>query len=68
MTDGERLVWAASYALALERAGDAVAAVRAATSAVSQLREVSHLRDGSGDLVIFGVNERHFVDEIVTAP
>lgn len=68
MTDGERLVWAASYALALERVGDSVAAVRAATSAVTQLREVAVRRVSGGDYVISQVDQRDFVDEMVTAP
>lgn len=68
MTDGERLVWATSYALALERAGDSIAAVRTATSAVTQLREVAVRRVSGGNFAISQVDERDFVDEMVTAP
>jgi hypothetical protein len=68
MTDGERHVWAASYALALERVGDSVAAVRVATSAVAQLREARARRVPGGDYAITQVDERDFVDEMVTAP
>lgn len=68
MTDGERLVWATSYALALVRGDDAVGAVRAATSAVLHLREVVVRRSPEGGYTISQVDERDFVDEIVTAP
>lgn len=68
MTDGERLVWAASYALALERADDPVIAVRSATRAITELREVAMRRDGRGDYTISQIDERDFVDEMVTAP
>lgn len=68
MTDGERLVWAASYALAIARVGDAVVAVRDATSAITQLREVAIRRTSDGTLVISHLDERDFVDEIVNAP
>lgn len=68
MTDGERLVWAASYALALERVGDAIAATRAAAEAVMQLRDASQRKLPGGDLVITQIDERDFLDEIVNAP
>lgn len=68
MTDGERLVWAASYALALERLGDAVAAVSAATHAIVELREAATRRGPGGGFAIAQIDERDFVDEIVTAP
>ncbi len=68
MTDGERLVWAASYALALERLGDAVAAVSAATHAIIELRTAATQRTPSGGYAITQIDERDFVDEIVTAP
>lgn len=68
MTDGERLVWAASYAFALSRVGDSVAAVRAATKAIMQLREASARRTSDGRLTISQIDERDFVDEIVSAP
>lgn len=68
MTDGERLVWAASYALALERAGDSMTAVRTATRAIIDLREAATLRMPDGSYVIAQIDERHFVDEMVNAP
>jgi hypothetical protein len=68
MTDGERLVWAASYALALDRVGDSVTAVRAATSAITRLREVAIRRSSDGGYVISQIDERDFIDEIVSAP
>jgi hypothetical protein len=68
VTDGERLVWAASYAVALDRVGDAVAAARVAADAVSQLREASTRRSSSGTFVIIDADERDFLDEIVSAP
>lgn len=68
MTDGERLVWAASYALALRRDGDAVAAARAATEAIMQLREAAIRRTSDGGFVISQIDERDFIDEIVSAP
>lgn len=68
MTDGERLVWAASYALTLDRGGDAVTAARTAASAIAQLREASVRRSADGNFVIFEIDERDFLDEIVTAP
>jgi hypothetical protein len=69
MTDGERLVWAARYAIAFDRGGDAIDAVRVATQAVWQLREAATRRipDGS-NYVISEIDERDFVDEIVNAP
>ena len=68
MTDGERLVWASSYALAFDRAGDAVVAARAAAHAVEQLREASVRRAPDGNFVICEIDERYFIDEIVSAP
>jgi hypothetical protein len=68
MTDGERLVWASSYALALTRLGDSVAAVHAATLAITELREASTRRVPGGDFAISQIDARDFVDEMVTAP
>lgn len=68
MTDGERLVWAASYAFALDRLGDSVDAVRAATLAITQLREAAIRRASDGSYVISQIDERDFVDEMVSAP
>jgi hypothetical protein len=68
MTDGERLVWASSYALALSRLGDPVAAVRAASLAITELREAAIRRVPGGGYVISQIDERDFVDEMVSAP
>lgn len=68
MTDGERLVWAASYALVFERIGDPVVAVRAAGSAIAHLRDVAVRKAPDGSDVISQVDDREFVDEFVTAP
>ncbi len=68
VTDGERLVWATSYALALDRVGDSIAAIRVATSAVTQLREAAIRRVPGGGYLISQIDERDFVDEMVTAP
>lgn len=61
MTDGERLVWSATYAIVFDRDADAVAAAQAASFAIEQLRRT----------VIQGAlqNEaRDFIDEIVNVP
>ena len=68
MTDGERLVWAASYALVFSSVGDSVAATRAATDAIMQLREAAVRRSANGGFVISQIDERDFLDEIVSAP
>ncbi len=68
MTDGERLVWAASYAVAYDRANDAVFAVRAATRAVVELRDAPTRRFADGSFVISDADEREFLDEMVSAP
>ena len=68
MTDGERLVWAASYAIALDRGGDAVVAARTAALAIAQLREAANSRTSNGTFVISQIDERDFIDEIVSAP
>ena len=68
MTDGERLVWATSYAIVLDRVGDAVLAARSAARAIEQLREVSQKKLPDGTLTISQIDERDFLDEIVSAP
>jgi len=68
MTDGERLVWAASYAIVLDRGGDAVVAARTAALAVAQLREVAQRKLPDGQLAISEIDERDFLDEIVSVP
>jgi hypothetical protein len=68
MTDGERLVWAASYSLAFENTGDSVVAVRTAANAVAQLREVITRRRLDGNFEIFELEDRAFLDEIVNTP
>lgn len=64
MTDGERLVWATTYALALDRGSGALAAVHVAAIAVMQLREAAEQRlaaDGNE-------HEKSFLDEMVNIP
>jgi hypothetical protein len=68
MTDGERLVWASSYALVFDRDGDAIVAARTAALAVAQLREALARRAPDGNFVIFRGDERDFLDEIVSVP
>jgi hypothetical protein len=68
MTDGERLVWAASYAIALDRGTDAVVAAQTATLAIIQLRTAANRRTPDGNFVIAQIDERDFIDEIVSAP
>jgi len=68
MTDGERLVWAAIYAIALDRGGDSIVAARAAAIAVAQLRETSTRQAPEGSLSSAEIDERDFLDEIVNAP
>jgi hypothetical protein len=68
VTDGERLVWASSFAIVFDRAGDAVVAARTAAVAVAQLREVLARRAPDGNFVIFERDERDFLDEIVSVP
>ena len=67
MTDGERLVWATTYALLFDRDGDAVPAARAAARAVEQLREAGQ-RKLSGGQYALQIDERDFLDEIVSVP
>jgi hypothetical protein len=67
VTDGERLVWASSFSIVFDRGGNAVEASRAAARAIVKLREAAVLRD-AGSLVISQIDERDFVDEIVSAP
>jgi len=68
VTDGERLVWAASFAIVLERGGDAVVAVRSAARSIEQLREASQQRLPDGTPTIAQIDERDFLDEIVSVP
>ena len=68
MTDGERLVWAASYAAVFTRGSDAVTAAREATLAVTQLRTAATRRSDDGRFLIREFDERDFVDEMVHAP
>jgi len=68
MTDGERLVWAVTFALVFDRSGDAVAAACAAARAVSELREVPERKLPGGDFAISQVDDRTFLDEIVNLP
>jgi hypothetical protein len=68
VTDGERLVWAASFARALDREGDGVAAARVAAHAIAHLREAALRRSPGGTFAISQIDERDFIDEIVSAP
>ena len=68
MTDGERLVWATSYAIAFDRGGDSIAAAKAAALAIAQLREAAVRRSPDGLFTISEIDERDFLDEIVSAP
>jgi hypothetical protein len=64
MTDGERLIWATTFAIVLDRDGDAGDAVRAAARAVGQLRAVVELPVRT----IWEPHEQHFFDEMVNVP
>jgi hypothetical protein len=68
MTDGERLVWASTYALVFDRNGDSVIAARSAARAVEQLREAAQQKLPGGGLTISQIDERDFIDEIVSVP
>lgn len=67
MTDGERIVWATSYAIALDRNNDASLASQVASSAIVRLRETA-LRASDGNLTTAEIDERLFIDEIVNVP
>lgn len=67
MTDGERLVWATTYALIFDRDGDPISAVRTASRAVEQLREAAQ-RKTPGSEHALQFDERDFLDEIVNIP
>lgn len=68
MTDGERLVWATTYALVFDRSGDSVLAARAAAHAVEQLRTAAQQKLPCGALAVSQIDERDFLDEIVSVP
>lgn len=68
MTDGERLVWATSYALVFDRSGDAVESSRAAAFAVEQLRATAVCKQSGSDRTIKRALERDLLDEIVNVP
>lgn len=68
MTDGERLVWAATYALVFDRSGDGVGAARCAAQAVEHLRGAANQKLPRGALTIAQIDERDFLDEIVSVP
>lgn len=67
MTDGERLVWATTYALVFDRDGDSIGAARAAALAVEQLREAAQRKLPGGQYAL-QIDERDFLDEIVSVP
>lgn len=68
MTDGERLVWATTFAIVFDRSGDSVAASHSAARAVEQLREAAQRKLSGGGLAISQIDERDFLDEIVSVP
>jgi hypothetical protein len=65
MTDGERLVWAAAFARAIEHDNDGTIAVKAATRIVQKLREVA---DSTEAKIHFSIDERDMLDEIAMVP
>ena len=67
MTDGERLVWATTYALVFDRDGDSIGAASAAARAVEQLREAGQRKLPGGQQVL-QIDELDFLDEIVGIP
>jgi len=68
VTDGERLVWATSFSIVLERGGDAADAARAAARAVEKLREEAQRKLPADELTPAQIDERDFLDEIVSVP
>ena len=68
MTDGERLVWATTYALVFDRSGDAVLAASSAAHAVEQLRGAAQRKLPCDALTISQIDAREFLDEIVSVP
>lgn len=68
MSDGERLVWAATYALVFDRSGDAVLAARSAAFAVENLRAAGQQKLPTGGPALSQLDERDFLDEIVNVP
>lgn len=68
MTDGERLVWSTSYAIAIARGSDAVLASQVAAAVVGQLREAAAKRRLVPSLSSSEVDEQQFLDEIVNVP
>ena len=67
MTDGERLVWATTYALVFDRNGDSIVAAQTAARAVEQLREAAQRKLPGGQYAL-QLDERDFLDEIVSVP
>jgi len=65
MTDGERLVWAASFAIAFDRSDDSTHAARSAALAIAKLRDEAARRSAVSNLTI---DERDLLDEIVSVP
>ena len=68
MTDGERLVWATTFALVFDRDKDSVIAARAAALAIDQLRNAVLRRLPNGEYAIVQRDERQLLDEIVNVP
>lgn len=63
MTDGERLVWAASFARAIDVGDDGITAAKVAARTVMALRDASS-RTG----IHWTAEERDFLDEMASAP
>ena len=66
MTDGERLVWATTYALVFDRDGDSICAARSAARAIEQLREAAQRKLPGGQYAL--QIDEDFLDEIVSVP
>ena len=66
MTDGERLVWATTYALVFDRSDDSITSARAAARAVEHMREAARRTYASPHPL--QIDERDLLDEIVSAP
>lgn len=65
MIDGERLVWAAAFALAIEHNDDGATAAKVAARTVQRLREVA---DQAETKVHFTSDECDMLDEIARIP
>lgn len=68
MTDGERLVWATTFSIALDKGVDAVVAAVAAARAVDELRAAGQRKLSSGEFALAQPDARDLLDEIVSVP